>query len=108
MRLIELDPHFLVRRPSTEDGYQHVLERTDNVAVADGIRFLCPRCYEKNGGAAGTHQIRVPFAGRGLGQMGWHVAGTSFSDLTLTPSIALPGERCGFHGFITNGEVIFA
>lgn len=108
MRLMELDPHFLVRKPTTVVGMRHVLERTSDLAVADGIRFLCPKCFKDNGGADGTHAIVVPFAGRALHERGWQVSGTKFSDLTLRPSISIYTEKggCGFHGYITNGEVI--
>jgi|WetSurSiteA1Bulk_404760.scaffolds.fasta_scaffold159238_1 hypothetical protein len=108
MRLVELDPHFLVRKPTNDADMRHVLERTSELAVADGIRFLCPKCYTDNGGPEGTHSILIPFAGKALNDRGWQVSGTSFSDLTLRPSIAIYTEKggCGFHGFITNGEVI--
>jgi hypothetical protein len=58
------------------------------------------------------HRLHVPFANPpdGLGPTypgyGWHRAGDTFEDLSLTPSIqrVLP-QRC-WHGFITNGEVL--
>ena len=108
MRLVELDPHFLVRKPKTDADMKHVLERTEDLAVADGIRFLCPKCFVANGGVEGTHAILIPFLGRAMGGYGWQVSGTSFSDLTLRPSIAIYVAKggCGFHGFVTNGEVI--
>lgn len=109
MRLVELDPKFLARKPTNDVDYPHVLEHVVTLAEADGIRFLCPKCFMEHGGPEGTHQIRIPFVGRGLGPAGWQVSGTTFSDLTLMPSIALPadGGGCGYHGFVTNGEVSF-
>ncbi len=38
----------------------------------------------------------------------WQLTGTSFEDMTLTPSILYPRPKYGpqhWHGFITNGEV---
>jgi len=91
------------------------------LAEAQGVCFLCPACFVKNGGAVGTHGITVTFRDRGaLDHQGshakgtevegkyipgppsrWEVSGTDFNDLTLSPS-----ADCGcWHGFITNGEV---
>lgn len=103
MRLTELDPTFI----------QIVDDRTYRVGAAmseaDGVQFLCPVCFLKNGGPIGTHIMicwaphvpveRKPAPGR------WPMMGTGFADLTLTPSIAITGG-CNAHFFITNGEVI--
>jgi hypothetical protein len=35
----------------------------------------------------------------------WTVSGTGLADLTLAPSIHLSGPGCGWHGFVTAGEV---
>lgn len=79
---------------------------------AQGIRFLCPACFQKNGGVVGTHIVDVAFEGRGVfpsqgshnkkGEPSrWNVTGTDYSDLTLQPSIDC---EC-WHGLVTNGEV---
>lgn len=84
-------------------------------AEAQGIHFLCPLCFAKNGGPIGTHACDVTFTDRGvpddLGSQNkegkpvrWTVSGTTFEHLTTTPSILLE-DGCGWHGFITNGEV---
>jgi hypothetical protein len=71
-----------------------------------GVIFDCPcgcdsRCY-------------VPFSnpldGGGVwsgSDKGWMRSGSTFADLTTTPSIhrIIP---CGWHGYITNGEIITA
>ena len=83
-------------------------------AEAQGVWFLCPLCFEKNGGNVGTHWCEVTFAGRGAldhqGSHGsdgrptrWNASGTSLADLTTTPSILL-GGGCAWHGYITNGD----
>ena len=82
---------------------------------AQGISFLCPRCFVKNNGKAGTHTCHVTFKGRyvgasqgiGDGKGGfprWKAQGSGFEDLTLTPSVQIVGG-CGWHGYITDGEV---
>jgi len=32
----------------------------------------------------------------------------TFADLTLNPSVHLPGEGCGAHFFVRNGEIVGA
>jgi hypothetical protein len=51
----------------------------------------------------------VPFAnpigpGPHVNEKGWRRTGDTFDTLTLTPSILRIGG-CGWHGFVTNGEV---
>lgn len=92
----------------------------DTVAEANGIRFLCPKSYAKNGGTKGTHSVYVffqgsPHAGRNLKgeEVRWNVVGGStIDDLQLTPSILeedgadTPAEwRCGWHGFVGSNNV---
>jgi hypothetical protein len=85
------------------------------LAEAQGIHFLCPKCYTENNGATGTHLVEVTFEGKGAlphqgihGSGGsptrWNVSGTNFEDLSTTPSILCIGG-CAWHGYITSGEV---
>jgi hypothetical protein len=71
------------------------------------IRFDCPLGH--------GHKLRVPLGTQGT-QQGWEASGTFSDSLTLSPSIhAHQGEphkaedpenrECGWHGFVTNGEV---
>lgn len=80
---------------------------------ADGVRFLCPKCFEANGGERGTHMVicwspsapadQPPGPGR------WALQGSSLDDLTLGP---IPGKTrsvqllggCAWHGFVTAGR----
>lgn len=90
----------------------------DGITLADGspaperhgvgVSFDCP-C-----GACGT-QCFVPFNnpidGGGVWDPTrslWTRTGETFETLSLTPSIhRVPGKGgCGWHGFVTNGEVI--
>jgi hypothetical protein len=73
-----------------------------------GVRLDCP-CGNRDKG----HQLYVPFANPLDGgppmqtgkNNGWQRTGETFETLTLTPSILRRGS-CGWHGFITNGEIV--
>jgi hypothetical protein len=106
MRLTELEPEWTVA------GSERSFRRTGDFGEAQGIIFACPHHFRKNEGLIGTHSILIWFEGRGApAEMTplprWSIAGgTSFDDLTLTPSIDLTrGEPDEWHGFITNGEI---
>lgn len=75
---------------------------------AQAVAFLCPRCFP-------GHEVHVTFSGRGVGPeygchnkagnaVRWDVSGTGLDDLSTTPSILIE-DGCGWHGYITNGEV---
>lgn len=107
MRLSELEPRFLKR---TDDTH---FQEVGNKDEADGLHFLCPTCFEKNGNSkVGTHSVvcwepRVPQStspkpGR------WEMVGSNFEDLTLvagSSSIQLNGSGCNAHFFIRNGNI---
>lgn len=93
----------------------------NSVAEADNISFLCPLCFERNGGEKGTHSVFVSFAGRNdppeAGSRDsngnpsrWNVSGNGLDDLVLTPSIAIdvgqPNEvGCHWHGFVGSSGI---
>lgn len=99
---------------------------------AQGITFLCPKCFAENrdkippgtigqdavaGLGVGVHSVQVTFSGRGaLDSQGshnksgepsrWDATGDSFQKLTLKPSILVNEScGCGWHGFITDGRI---
>lgn len=89
----------------------------DNLAVAQGIIFLCPLCFINNKGSTDTHSVHVTFKDRGVPD-GWGtynkegqpthwsiINGSGLDDLQLSPSIFLEGEGCGWHGFVGNSGV---
>jgi len=107
MRLSELEPKFL--KFIDETSYQ----RTDTSEGADGLLFLCPKCFKANHGPVGTHSVLCwsphipqsiyPSPGR------WEMYGTGYDDLTLvagSSSILLQGG-CNAHFFIKNGEIVW-
>lgn len=106
IKLTTLEPQFIQR---IDDRSWH---EVDALAAADGIMFLCPKCWVENNGPIGTHavvcwapsvpQTTSPTPGR------WNMVGTGFDDLSLvagSSSIHLAGEGCQWHGFIRDGEV---
>lgn len=104
MRLSDLEARFV--RCGEEEDLHTVL----TLGEAQGVLFLCPKCYAANCGPIGTHSVLVWFRDHGVPAAArptarWGVAGTSLGDLTLTPSIHLTGEGCGWHGFVTGSDV---
>jgi hypothetical protein len=104
MKLIDLHPEWM-------NAGGHGVYNADGTPSARrtgvGVIFDCP-C-----GAGGEdHQLYVPFSnpldgGPSL-ERGWQRSGDTFETLTLTPSILrvrVRGEGCGWHGWVTNGEV---
>ena len=98
MRLIELEPIFYGwpyregRSVTTETMlskmiFSNIHPHVDTIEEAHGILFLCPQCYQTNGGAVGTHRVICwgpdvsqdfePKPGR------WKLIGTGMDDLTL-------------------------
>lgn len=101
---------------------RYEFHRVETIAEADEIMFLCPKCFEKNGGSVGTHSVMVTFAGRNVPDEAgsrdssgkpsrWTiVGGTTLDDLCLTPSILLDNGRpadqgCHWHGFVGSSGI---
>jgi hypothetical protein len=84
-----------------------------DITQAQGIVFLCPKCFIANSGPIGTHSVICWFKNRGVpdgmhpkpGR--WNPSGTGLDDLTFVPpgavSVLLTGG-CGWHGFVTKGD----
>jgi len=113
MRLVDLDPK-LLRYELNGEVVTHRL--VGSLAEAQGVRFLCPKCFAANGGKVGTHAVVCWSSSRGVpedarpGPGRWTLEGTSLADLTLgsepgkSRSVALQGG-CMWHGYVTQGEV---
>lgn len=78
------------------------------------LDFNCPKCNADN---SNTHRIQIRVNDTPIGR-GWNMTGSTFKDLSLTPSIAHKTEDADFfkdeghiprpcesHFFITNGEI---
>jgi len=107
MKLAELEPVFLKRDSARE------FHCVPDLAGADGIEFLCPKCFrEKIKDARGGHvvicwapqvpQDTAPTPGR------WTMQGTGVHDLTLVAgsSSVLLTAACKAHFFVRNGEIV--
>ena len=84
----------------------------DTLAEADGVWFLCPKCYADNGGEVGTHSVICWFVGKVPDDAEpkpgrWVPSGSGIDDLTFVgpnaASVLLTGG-CRWHGFVRNGD----
>jgi len=93
MKLTELDP----RWTSVETG-----------RTGQGIVFLCPLCKTHFLGTFFQNPIdgKSPYVRAGETTSSWWTrSGDTFATLSITPSIRVVGA-CGWHGFVTNGDII--
>lgn len=104
MKLVDLDPSWVgsggegVTQKDPASGEQVPVPRREGV----GICFSCPcgcdsPCFVP---------LRNPLDGgpaHGDERHTWERTGETFETLTLTPSILRHG--CGWHGWVTNGEI---
>jgi hypothetical protein len=132
LRLLDLSPAFVRREvriekwnrvlgdpavwkpgdPTEEvEGPREYHVNVDAIEDADGVRFLCPKCYLANAGARGTHSVlcwrpRVP-AGVFPMPGRWEFVGTNLSDLSLVAgsSSVLLTAGCKAHFFVEKGEI---
>lgn len=110
MKLTDLEPQFCPYE--RRDGHVfHV--NVDLIEDAQGVRFLCPACFAKNGGRAGTHAIICWSESRGTpadakpGPGRWKMSGTGYGDLTLTGDNGCSNsvDAGCWHGFVTGGAI---
>lgn len=90
-----------------------VRRRVLTLAEADGVIYLCPKCFVANKGSVGTHMVLNWFEGKVPDERDpkpgrWNPTGTGLDDLTFVPgrksqSVLLIGG-CGWHGFVTSGR----
>jgi len=107
IKLSVLEARFLKETPD------RCLTPVTDIAEAEGVIFLCPKCFEANKGNIGTHSVICWFNGRGVpgdrapGPGRWNPQGTGIDDLTFVPPGAISvllTAGCGWHGFIENGH----
>lgn len=118
VKLTELEPRWI----TAPDPQARSMGKSDSFQTAQGIRFLCPKCLlDKKAGKENVcaHCIVIWFANRNVpdsyfpGPYRWNAIGSSFEDLTLSPSIDLTPrpqqipegapKGCCWHGWIQNG-----
>lgn len=110
MRLSELDPRFVRWK---EGGS---IQTVEAIGEAQGLWFLCPKCFLENKGPVGTHAVVCWSENRGTppdvrplpGR--WTISGSGLHDVTLSGENGKSGsvlltDGCRWHGFVTNGEI---
>lgn len=115
--LSQLEAKFI--RYERRDGHEFFID-VETIAEAQGVEFLCPKCFSTNNGPIGTHMVVCWSRSRGVpddveprpGR--WALSGTGIADLTLNAdppgtarSIQLT-SGCGWHGFINSGRATAA
>lgn len=105
--LRELEAEFV---KDTDGG--KALTPVQTLAEADGVMYLCPKCFVANKGPVGTHRVlnwfedKVPDDRRPTGR--WKPSGTGLDDLTFVPGKKSCSVRvttgCLWHGFVTKGK----
>lgn len=114
-RLRDLDGHFVRYEERQVDGRLRVCHvHVETLAEADGVFFLCPKCFAANGGRRGTHGVLCWFVGKVPGDVEpkpgrWNPSGTGLDDLTFVEpgafSVLLTGaEGCKWHGYVSKGD----
>jgi hypothetical protein len=95
------------------EGPCEFIVAVDAIAEADGVRMLCPKCFDDPPvGPVGTHSVicwspkisqdHDPKPGR------WNLVGTSIDDLSLvtgSSSVLLQGG-CNAHFLVQHGRVV--
>lgn len=113
MKLRDLEARF-VGEVSQDGKYFRYL---DSVEGAQGIMFLCPKCFKANGGRVGTHMVLCWFANpRNAPKVPdnmdpkpgrWNFQGETIDELTFVGPGAfsvLLTSGCNWHGFVKNGD----
>jgi hypothetical protein len=109
IRLIDLEPEFL--KKTGEATHNRIVK---DISEADGICFLCPKCYRENLGTdKGVHSIicwqpHIPESPLIAGPGRWRFEGTGYEDLTLvngSSSVALKGG-CNAHFWVRDGKIV--
>ena len=102
MTLHELDAHFVKDISPSETRF------VTSIDEADGLLFLCPVCAAQERGAhyvlcwkGFIPQDRAPTGGR------WTLNGTGLQDVTISPSVQLPGP-CHAHFWVRDGRIVLA
>lgn len=120
MRLTELKPRFYGAGGEgvfQRDAHGHLVPAPERTGIGLSFDCPCPSCAaQREGDSYRDFHLRIsvsfenPLDGgpplRGDRPL-WTRTGDTFETITLKPSI-LVRDRCGWHGFVRNGEVIDA
>ncbi len=96
MKLTELNPRWRNYRLAGEDGNRNRIGVSFDCPCGCGVRRICDFSNPLDG--KGTIKALFPT---------WEARGSSFANLTLTPSINAPVSDggCGWHGHMKDGEL---
>lgn len=106
--LRELEARFV---RDCEEG--RIIAPAETLAEADGVLFLCPKCFVANQRNVGTHWVLCWFEGKVPDERDpkpgrWNPVGTGLDDLTFVPGrkshSVLITTGCRWHGFVANGR----
>lgn len=117
----QVKPHARLKRVPLEPddveeivGPREYLVFVERIEEADGLYFLCPKCFQANGGPVNTHSVICWFVGKVADDVDpkpgrWTPQGTALHDLTFVPSqgrsqSVLLTSGCRWHGLIVNGD----
>lgn len=103
MKFADLDPTLLKAVP----GRVQVWETASgaDIARADGVVFLCPKCKEAGKPAPHSIMCWTPKVAAGFKPPGrWSLAGTGLGDVTFDGIVT---TGCGACFAVRNGEIVF-
>jgi hypothetical protein len=123
MKITDLEPQFVRlefpvetwTRVTPDGGTEEVTGprehhvHVDSLAEAQGVRFLCPKCFNEVDEHA--HMVLCWFRDRDVpddaqpGPGRWNASGTGYGDLSLSPSVALT-SGCMWHGHVQAGSAV--
>jgi hypothetical protein len=114
MRLLDLEPEFL--RYEMAGPYADSYIPVDSIQMAQGVQFLCPKCFVEKGGKEGVHLVRCWAPDRGVPEHltpkpgRWRLVGTGLHDLSLVaePTSIQLLAGCRWHGVVRDGLVLGA
>jgi hypothetical protein len=89
------------------------LQTVDSLTEADGLFYLCPKCFAANGGPIGTHSVLNWFVGHVADDVDpkpgrWVPSGSGIDIITfIGPAAAsvLLTSGCKAHYFVRNGAI---
>ena len=108
MRLVDLEASF---RKLLDDRGSHA--EVKSLSEADGVMFLCPKCFVELRGKVGCHSVLCWFEDKVPDTLDpkpgrWKPVGAGLDDLTFVvgkkSNSVLLTSGCKWHGFVTNGD----
>lgn len=107
MKLTDLNPEWL---HGGGEGITHGPTGEPVPRYTAGVEFDCPCGCGKRRAITWRNPPEPNIPGAGRADRGWTRTGTTFEDLTLSPSIwakrdAARPDNCDWHGYLENGRL---